>query len=132
MGVKFLIRVMFIIWVATITVLAVIPYADDGIMVSTNVTSSGMEKHIAGYFLAALLCYYSYGKKENRGQRQRSEVVFIWLSGLFIFLYSVALEAIQFFLPYRTFNKYDIVINGVGVLLFVILWSYRLRFTDRN
>ena len=52
-----------------ITVLAVIPHADDGIMVSTNVTSSGMEKHIAGYFLAALVCYYAYGKKENRGQR---------------------------------------------------------------
>ena len=41
----------------------------DGIMVSTNFTVSGMEKHIAGYFVAVLLCYYTYGKKENRGQR---------------------------------------------------------------
>ena len=40
------------------------------------------------------------------------------------------LEVIQFILPYRTFNVYDIVANGVGVLLFVVIWSYRLRYTD--
>lgn len=133
-------KIPFIIWMIVITVLAVIPHADDGIMVSTNFTVSGMEKHIAGYFVAVLLCYYAYGKKENKGQRtkrqrsevgnQRAEVVFIFLSGLFIFLYSVALEVAQFYLPYRTFNVYDIVANGVGVLLFVAIWSYRLRYTD--
>ena len=101
-----------------ITVLSVIPHADDGIMVSTNVTTSGMEKHIAGYFVAALLCYYAYGKKDE-GLRKKNS--FIFLSGFFIFLYSVALEAIQFFLPYRTFNFYDVVANGVGVVLFVVV-----------
>ena len=40
------------------------------------------------------------------------------------------MEAIQFILPYRTFNVYDIVANGVGVLLFVAILSYRLRYTD--
>ena len=56
---------MSIIWITTITVLAVIPHSDDGIMVSSNATSSGMEKHIAGYFLAALLCYYARTKMDE-------------------------------------------------------------------
>jgi len=53
---------------------------------------------------------------------QRSEVVFILLSGLLIFLYSVALEIVQFFLPYRTFNMDDIAANASGVFLFVVIW----------
>lgn len=57
LGWTMLIRLAFVIWIGTITVLAVIPHADDGIMVASNVTPSGMEKHIVGYFLATLLLY---------------------------------------------------------------------------
>lgn len=65
-------------------------------------------------------------RTEIRGQwsgvrGRRTEVVFIFLSGLLIFLYSVVLETIQFFLPYRTFNVYDIVANGIGILGFVVV-----------
>jgi len=116
-------KIPFIIWMTIITVLSVIPHADDGIVVSTNVTSSGMEKHIAGYFLAALLCYYAYMNKESGlGVHDIGYRKDVFLSGLFIFLYSVALEAVQFFLPYRTFNVYDIVANGIGVVAFVFVW----------
>ena len=60
MSVKVKIRAMFIVWITAITVLAVIPHSDDGIMVSSNLTTSGMEKHLIGYFMAALLCYYAF------------------------------------------------------------------------
>jgi len=63
LGCKMLIRLVFVIWIGTITVLAVVPQAKDGIMNATNVTPSGMEKHVVGYFLGALLFYYGYGKK---------------------------------------------------------------------
>lgn len=46
LGWNMLIRLAFVVWIGTITVLAVIPLADDGLMVSSNVTSSGMEKHV--------------------------------------------------------------------------------------
>ena len=42
MSVKILLKTLFIIWMMVITVLSVIPHADDGIMVLTNVTTSGM------------------------------------------------------------------------------------------
>ena len=64
-----LIRLAFVVWVMTITVLAVIPHADDGLMVASNVTSSGMEKHVVGYFVVALLLYYGFRGRGNGGQR---------------------------------------------------------------
>ena len=73
LGWTMLIRLAFVIWIGTITVLAVIPHADDGIMVASNVTPSGMEKHIAGYFLATLLLYYGYEKKGARHTGGRAE-----------------------------------------------------------
>ena len=113
MSVKVIIRAMFIIWIMAITVLAVIPHSDDGIMVSSNLTTSGMEKHLIGYFMAALLCYYAF---------KRDGILFILMSGFLIFLYSVALEIVQFFLPYRTFNMDDIAANASGIFLFVVIW----------
>jgi len=51
-------------------------------------------------------------------RRQMSGVAFVVWAGLLIFLFSVVLEAVQFYLPNRTFNWYDVVANACGVLLF--------------
>jgi hypothetical protein len=168
-----LIRLTFVAWIATITVLAIVPHADDGIMVTSNITPSGMEKHIGGYFLATLLFYYGYGRGAGRkaqgvrclAQRrpstisrsygagkgakdrrkndgiiktevsdqklkkriQKTEDFYIWWCGMVIFGYSVGLEFVQFFLPYRTFNPYDIVGNGIGVGVFCLIYLARRR-----
>jgi len=65
-----LIRLVFVVWVVTITVLAVIPHADDGLMVASNVTSSGMEKYVVGYFVGVFLLYYGYVKRGARGKAE--------------------------------------------------------------
>ena len=163
-----LIKLAFVVWVVTITVLAVVPHADDGIMVKSNVTPSGMEKHVVGYFVGVLLLYYGFRGRGNGGQRtddgrrraaddsgQRSkrwdgwmnrmipagwdgkgkvedggleaEGFYIWLCGLVIFGYSVVLEFVQLFLPYRTFNPYDIFGNGIGVGVFCLMFLARRR-----
>ena len=187
LGCKMLIRLVFVIWIGTITVLAVVPQAKDGIMNATNVTPSGMEKHVVGYFLGALLFYYGYGKKgagrkvqgvrclaqrrkgakdrrkndgiiktevsgqgndssqmsevggqrtdpqitQIRGKGQRAEGFYIWLCGFVIFGYSVVLEGVQIFLPYRTFNPYDIVGNGIGVGVFCLIFLARTQKSQR-
>ena len=187
LGCKMLIRLVFVIWIGTITVLAVVPQAKDGIMNATNVTPSGMEKHVVGYFLGALLFYYGYGKKgagrkvqgvrclaqrrkgakdrrkndgiiktevsgqgndssqmsevggqrtdpqitQIRGKGQRAEGFYIWLCGFVIFGYSVVLEGVQIFLPYRTFNPYDIVGNGIGVGAFCLIYLARTQKSQR-
>lgn len=134
MRVKPVTRSMFVIWIVTVAVLAVVPHADDGLMVASNVTPSGMEKHIVGYFVGVWLLYYWVWERrkaqgeEMRGQKtddrrprsevrgqgseasaqkskertQRTEGSYICLCGLVIFGYSVVLEFVQVFLPYRT------------------------------
>ena len=62
------------------------------------------------------------GRTDDGGHR--SKVTFIWMSGVLIFLFSVVLEVVQFHLPYRTFNVYDIVGNGIGILLFGVLMFF--------
>jgi len=97
-------NIIFIIWVLGVAVMATIPRSDDNLIVRSDLSNSGMEKHIVGYFVGALLFYYAYRK---RGSGFRKDIYFMFLSGLLIFGYSVVLEIVQLYLPYRTFNLYD-------------------------
>ena len=58
---------------------------------------------------------------------RRTEGFYIWLCSLVIFGYSVVLEFVQLFLPYRTFNPYDIFGNGIGVGAFCLIFLARRR-----
>jgi VanZ family protein len=130
---------LFIIWIVAITALSVIPYSKNGI-VSLKLTESGMVMHFMAYFVASSLFYWAYGRKEDSGRRTevrsqtteirveriagqglRKEVSFIFLAGLLIFMFSVVLEIVQLYLPYRTFNPVDIAANGFGILFFVVI-----------
>jgi len=123
MSFKVLTRIIFIFWMIAITVLSIIPHQDDSIIKNSNITESGMEKHLIAYFIAAFLCYYAFKK---------NHIVFILLSGCYIFLYSFALEALQFFLPYRTFNIKDVAANAFGIILFIIIWRVGLQMSMRR
>ena len=139
---KLLLRPIFILWLLAITALSVMPNADNGVMEKSNLTPSGMEKHLIGYFFAALFCYFAYGSKNSeynikvskyKTQQQTiygNEIFFILVSGLLIFIYSIALEIIQHFLPYRTFNVYDIIANGSGICLFAV--AYLLNYIRKK
>jgi len=114
MSFKVLARAIFIMWIIVITVVSIMPHAEDGLIESSNITESGMEKHLIAYFIVALFCYYAF---------RRDHIVHIFLSGGYIFFYSLILEVLQFFLLYRTFNLIDIAANVSGIILFVVIWS---------
>ena len=59
------------------------------------------------------------GRRIKEKSEEKAIVSVILMTGLVIFGYSVVLEGVQFFLPYRTFNPYDILGNGMGVVHFV-------------
>ena len=128
MSIKVLARIVFILWTIAVTVLSVISYpGSKDLLMSVKLTSSGFVVHGVAYFVGMLLCYLSFDRRKDRdhmsdARRQLSKVTFIWMSGLLILLYSVLLECVQLSLPYRTFNIYDVVANGVGVLGFVVIW----------
>ena len=100
-----------------VTVLSVLSYSvSNDLLMSVKFTSSGFVMHGIAYFVVMLLCFLAFGAKD---------ISFVVWAGLMIFLYSVALEVVQLYLPYRTFNVYDVVANGAGVVIFVIVWMVR-------
>ncbi len=85
---------LFIIWVVAITALSVMPYSKNG-AVSLKLTESGMVVHFVAYFVGSALLYWTF----------RKDTLFSILFSCFsIFMFGVALEIVQFYLPYRTFN----------------------------
>ena len=102
---------LFIIWLMAIAVSSVIPHANDDGILSLKLTGSGMVLHFVGYFVASSLFYWA----------NRKDTLFSILFSCFsIFIFSVVLEIVQFYLPYRTFNPIDIVANGFGICFFII------------
>lgn len=114
MSIRVLIKIIFVIWAMTVTALSLISYpGGNDLLMSVKLTSSGFVMHGIAYFIGILLCCRAFDKKN---------VSFVLWAGLLLFLYSVVLEIVQLYLPIRTFNVYDVVANGVGVLLFVVGW----------
>ena len=50
---------------------------------------------------------------------------------ILLFAYSVLIEIIQYFLPYRTFEGMDILANLAGLIVGSILWVAGKRITRR-
>jgi len=95
MNLKAVKTIIFVIWIVAITALSVIPYSKNG-TASLKLTGSGMVLHFVGYFVASSLFYWAY----------RKDTLFSILFSCFsIFMFGVALEVVQFYLPYRTFNQ---------------------------
>jgi VanZ family protein len=108
---RFIKSLILAIWIAGITILSIIPYSKNEVPFY-QLTKSGMVLHFAGYFVASALFYWVFRKDTL------SSILFLFLS---IFLFSVFLEIIQLYLPDRTFNPMDIVANGLGIFIFVVI-----------
>ena len=120
MNVKTIKIMIFIVWIVAIAALSVIPYSKNGIA-SLKLTESGMVLHFVGYFVASSLFYWTYRKDTL------FSILFLCFS---IFIFSVLLEIVQFYLPYRTFNPKDIVANALGIGFFIICWAVFCKSRD--
>lgn len=124
MSTKIIARIFFITWAVAIATLSIISYSNiNDALESVRLTSSGLIMHIIAYFIGALLCSYSF---------RVNGIVYLLLSCFSIFLYSVVLEIVQFYLPYRTFNPRDIAANAFGIILFVLIWTIYSHFLKRK
>ena len=110
-------RIFFVLWIVAVAALSVISHpGSNDLLISVKLTSSGFVVHGIVYFVGILLCYFSFNKKN---------VSFVLWTGLLVFLFSVVLEVVQFYLPCRTFNVYDVVGNGIGVILGMGVGAWR-------
>ncbi|MCK4445625.1 MAG: VanZ family protein [Candidatus Marinimicrobia bacterium] len=72
--------------------------------------SKGYVQHIVAYFFLTVLFIKSYKIKKFKN---------ILITSCGLLLYSVLLESVQYFLPYRTFNPIDGLANMAGIFIAV-------------
>jgi len=105
-------KAAFFIWIALIGVLSVMPSPDSVVTVSDKFA------HFVAYFMTASLCYCAFRKES---------LSFIVYSGIGVFLYGIAIEVVQYFLPYRDFSLGDIAANASGIGSFIVIWAVYSR-----
>ncbi len=66
--------------------------------------------HAAGYFTLVLMLDFAYRPALHIGAKSSA-----------ILAYSIGIECIQFFIPYREFSLLDILANATGIGIFLIL-----------
>jgi len=82
-----------------------------------SITDSGFFLHVAAYFAASVLGVLLIVEK------RLSKIILILLS---IFFYGTFLEIIQYFHPYRTFNFNDVLANGLGIVIYFLIFFPRI------
>ena len=114
-------KIAFFSWILLLTAFSALPDSTSVViqLTSYKLTSSGFFLHFFSFFIAAFLCSKAF---------TQDSINSVLLSGVLIFLYSILLEVIQIFLPYRTFNYYDIMANFVGISLGMIIFVFYPKF----
>lgn len=108
------IRIIYILLIILIGIMSIIPNeALDKLSDTYKLFSGGYLFHILAY---GIFCFFAL--MYNITYQRHS--LFIML--LFISIYSIILEVIQYFLPYRTFNLYDILASLIGVAVGVVFY----------
>lgn len=105
-------KLTFFGWLIFLTILSLIPSPD----ISMNMSDKFL--HFIGYFVTTAWACLIFNQKKFFS---------IFLCSLFIFSYSVAIEAVQYFLPPREFSFKDIIANLFGILSFVFLYTIYLN-----
>ena len=106
-------KLLFFIWFGLIVFFSVVPNSagDQSFLAKMSITRSGFFLHVFGYFVLTALAFFAFEKKR------------FWLYLVGIVLVGVLFEGVQYVMPTRTFNWYDIVANACGVLFFVV-WMF--------
>ena len=116
-------RIIYILLMILIGIMSIIPdTALDKVSDTYKLFSGGYLFHILGY---GVFCFFAL--LYNITYQRHS--LFIIL--LFISIYSIILEVIQYFLPYRSFNLYDILASLIGVTVGVVFFFLYRRLKYR-
>jgi VanZ family protein len=102
-------KILFYLCLSLIVFLSIVPQdVNSSLLSGVRFTKSGFFQHVFGYFVLSALAFKAFTKNK----------VWIMLAGILIL--GVVLEIIQYALPTRTFNIYDLLANLAGVLVVAI------------
>ena len=105
-------RTLFWLLVCIVLVLSVTP----AVGIQTSFSFSDKVAHFAAFFVLSFLFLLAYRFSNP-----------ILTSLLFLSLFGLGIEVIQYFLPYRSFNLFDFVADILGVLFGAVLYRVFLR-----
>ena len=124
-GVRSTYKILFFIWFGLIVFFSVVSSAGDrSFLARMALTKSGFFQHVFGYFVLSALACLAFERKR------------LWSYLVGIVLMGGLFEGVQYVMPSRTFNWYDVVANCAGVVGFVFIWgifiSHRRTQTDTD
>ncbi|MHB2149515.1 VanZ family protein [Calditrichota bacterium LG25] len=95
----------FLIWLIAVLILSVFP--DNKVLTEGPLAFDrhGYFQHVLAYAAGMGIGYYSTIFDRR------------WKIGMVVLLWGIGLEAVQYWLPYRSFNVFDMLANVCGVLL---------------
>lgn len=89
-------------------------------MVLTSIASDKL-LHFSGYAVFIISAMLAYGKRRS--------LVFLFV---LLFAYSILIECVQYFLPYRSFEVKDILANLAGLAAGSVIWFGITRYIDKT
>lgn len=101
------IKLLFSLWFVLIVFFSVVPKNTEvgAFLINFSITGSGFFQHVSGYLILSFLASRIFDERR------------IWLCLAGIFFIGLALEIIQYTLPTRSFNPYDLLANSIGIFV---------------
>lgn len=100
-----LINLAFLIWLIAVLILSLVPDSDTLTQGPLAFDKHGYFQHVLAYSVGmGIGCYVTIFNQK-------------WKILLLVLLWGIGLELVQYWLPYRSFNVFDILANLSGMLL---------------
>jgi hypothetical protein len=115
-------KIIFFFWLFAITFFSLVDYSSISGLDLSQRFGTGFYLHIIIYFIAALLSFLAMNKKQN------NKMILILLM---LFVCGVVFEILQAYIPNRTYNPWDIVGNGLGLVAFYVFQEFWVPLSQR-
>ena len=116
-------KIIFFFWLFAIAFFSLVDYSSISGVGLSQEFGTGFYLHIILYFIGAVLSFLAMNKKQNR------KMILILLM---LFICGVVFEILQAYIPNRTYNPWDIVGNGLGLIAFYVFQEFWVPLSKRN
>jgi surface polysaccharide O-acyltransferase-like enzyme len=115
-------KILFFSWLLAIAFFSLVDYSSISRIGLSKGLGTGFYLHILFYFIAAVLSFFAMNKQQNK------KMILILLM---LFVAGVIFEIVQAYIPNRTYNPWDIVGNGLGLVFFYVFQEFWIPVSQR-
>jgi hypothetical protein len=115
-------KIIFFLWLFAIAFFSLVDYSSISRIGLSKGLGTGFYLHILFYFIAAVLSFFAMNKK------QTNKLILILL---ILFVCGIVFEILQVYIPNRSYNPWDIVGNGLGLVAFYVFQEFWVPLSQR-